>query len=252
MGDARDPAGEGMQRALFLAGLGALYRTSRTEFEALREAGRTAVLEAGGPAAALAAAHGPPRERGLAEGVAEPAVAAWVADGSLPMLSYAGMESITEPAPDHLLSPMIEAMLPDLTLPSPAAVLQARRNGAARLALAKEHGFLTSGDIADLNQSAAKNRAALANRWKREGRVFAVEQRGADLFPAFQLDERGQPREVIARVLAAMGGARGWETALWFTAANPYLDDQRPVDLLAGAPERVVGAAEQAAAEVYF
>lgn len=259
MGDPQNAAGERLEEALLLAGLGALYNTTATEFEKLKEAGRAVAGGAFDPVEALASAYGVQSSETFM-GVADGAVAQLPESDATVGALFAQIEALAARAragaddgpPRDAIAEMIEAMLPDLTLPSPAAVLQARRNSAARLALANEHGFLTSGDIADLNDSSAQNRAALANRWKREGRVFAVEQRGSDLFPAFQLDERGRPREVMARVLAALGGARGWETALWFTAANAYLDGERPVDLLDEAPERLIAAAEREAAEVYF
>lgn len=146
---------------------------------------------------------------------------------------------------------LIEAMTP-AAVPTPAAVLQARRNAAARAALIGELGLLTSGEVADLNESSAGNRAALASRWKREGRVFSVRHHGQDYFPAFQLDAEFRPREVVGRVLRALGAAGGWEIALWFVAANGYLEGRRPVDLLAGEPEEVVRAAEAAAVEAVF
>lgn len=146
---------------------------------------------------------------------------------------------------------MIEAMMPT-TVPTAPAVLQARRNSAARSALIEEFGLLTSADVAEINQSQAENRSALASRWKGEGRIFAVRHGGRDYFPGFQFAGDGKPRPVVAEVLGALGGDRGWETALWFLAANGYLDDRRPVDLLDGDPEAVAEAARHEAAETYF
>lgn len=155
------------------------------------------------------------------------------------------------PEPAVAMPALIDAMTPR-AVPTPAAVLQARRNSAARAALIEELGLLTSGDVADLNESVADNRAALASRWKREGRIFSVRHHGQDYFPAFQLDAEHRPRAVIGRVLEALGGAEGWETALWFVAANGYLGGRRPVDLLESDPDAVVRAAAEEAAEVYF
>jgi hypothetical protein len=157
--------------------------------------------------------------------------------------------------------PSIDALIDAMTprgVPTAPAVLQARRNSAARAALIEELGLLTSAEVAELNRSEAENRAALASRWKREGRIFSVRHHGRDYFPGFQLRTDGPPREVIADVLKALGGGephargRGWETALWFTGANGHLGGRRPVDLLESDPEAVVAAAEHEAAEVYF
>ena len=86
----------------------------------------------------------------------------------------------------------IEAMLPP-GIPSAAALLQAHRNAEAREALLGEFGAITSSGVADLAGSRAKNRAALANRWRKEGRIFAVPHHGQSYFPGFQFGAEGRP-----------------------------------------------------------
>jgi hypothetical protein len=148
---------------------------------------------------------------------------------------------------------LIEAMLPQSSVPSPAAVLQARRNAAARETLLQEFGALTSSDIAELAGSKASNRAALANRWKQEGRIFAVSHGGATYYPGFQFDEEGRPREAVARAISALSGKLSdWGLALWWTGANGFLDGARPVDLLPADPGRVTEAAAREAEDLLF
>jgi len=107
--------------------------------------------------------------------------------------------------------------------------------------------------VAELAGSQAKNRAALANRWKQEGRIFSVQYQGATLFPGFQFDAAGRPRPVIADVIGALGH-RGseWELALWFVAETGWLGGRRPIDLLDSDPEAVRRAASLEAAELVF
>jgi hypothetical protein len=150
------------------------------------------------------------------------------------------------PVPD-----MIESMMPS-RVPTAPMVLQARRNGAARTELMDEFGLLASSEVAEINQSKAENKAALASRWKGEGRIFSVKHDGRDWFPGFQFETSGRPRPIIARVLEALGGSREWETALWFTGASGYLDGDRPVDHLEDDPEAVIRAAAHEAEDVYF
>jgi hypothetical protein len=129
---------------------------------------------------------------------------------------------------------------------SDAEVLQLRQNAEARVQFLNEFRALTSKEVAELAGSRAKNQAALANRWKGEGRIFAVEAGGETLFPAFQFREQdSQPRPEIAKVLTALGASKssGWQTALWFTGRNGWLGGKRPVDLLKSDPEAVVEAA---------
>lgn len=150
-------------------------------------------------------------------------------------------------------SRLIESMMP-AAVPSAPAVLQARRNALAREALFREFGVLTSAEVADLAGSKASNKAALANRWKQEGKIFSVSHQGLDYFPGYQFDEDGKPLPVIAQVLATLGGqSKGWELALWFTAANGWLaEGRRPVDLLRSEPGEVALAAEREAEGLFF
>jgi hypothetical protein len=145
------------------------------------------------------------------------------------------------------LDRLTEVMTPDIPVASPAVVLQARRNAEARAALLLEFGALTASQVAELSGSEAKNRSALAGRWRREGRLVAVEHHGTLYYPAFQFDEDGKPRPVVESVLGHLDDPRmtSWQQALWFTTANGWLDARRPVDLLESEPEAVVAAARE-------
>jgi hypothetical protein len=140
----------------------------------------------------------------------------------------------------------VQEVLKAMGSDSDAEVLQFRRNAEARFQFIEEFQTFTSKEVAGLAGSRANNQAALANRWKGEGRIFAVEWGGKTLFPAFQFrKEDSQPRPEIAKVLAALGASKisGWPTALWFTGRNGWLGGQRPVDRLEIAPDSVVEAA---------
>jgi hypothetical protein len=153
----------------------------------------------------------------------------------------------------HDTERLIEAMLPESPVPTPPAVLQARRNAAAREELIAEFGLLSSAEVAARAGSRAKNKAALANRWKQEGRVFSVPHQGTLHYPAFQFDDEGQPCEAVAGVLKALGTRLSdWGLALWFTGRYGSLGDRRPVDLLMAEPGRVIAAAELKAGPLVF
>ena len=144
---------------------------------------------------------------------------------------------------------LIERMLPDAPVPTPAQALQAQRNSEARWALMQEFGAYTSEEIAE-QRSRAKNRHALANRWRGEGRVFSVDFRGQRLFPGFQLDlETLAPKPVVAEALAALprGEMSEWEVALWWTSPNGWLGGARPVDVMDDDEQAVVEAASHLA-----
>jgi hypothetical protein len=141
---------------------------------------------------------------------------------------------------------LVSAMFTRNTV-SPAAAQQARRNAEARQELIDEFGLFDSDQLAEMAGSKAKNRSATASRWLAERRVFAVEHLGHRYFPAFQFGIDNRPRPVVRRILEVFEphGLQGWELALWFTTASGWLDDQRPVDRLAGTPDDVVMSAER-------
>jgi hypothetical protein len=146
---------------------------------------------------------------------------------------------------------LAEAMTPAVPIAPPPVVLQARRNAEARATLLSEFGALTSAQVAELAGSEAKNTSALAGRWRREGRVIAVDHHGSIYYPGFQFDAEGRPKPVIADILPhlAAPSMTPWQRALWFTTANGWLSGRRPVDVLDDEPEVVVAAARDALRE---
>ncbi len=121
-----------------------------------------------------------------------------------------------------------------------------------RREIMEEFGGLSSRQVAEVAHSTSGNPAALANSWKAARKIFAVDFEGVR-FPAFQFDEQGKTREVIGRVIEAVGDVlSGWDLCLWFCSANGYLDGARPVDLLEDTPDEVVEAARRSVEPVVF
>lgn len=142
-------------------------------------------------------------------------------------------------------------LLQQLPLPVGSSLTQARLEVEAREEALREFGAFTSTEVSRLSGVTDKNPYARAQRWRREGRVFAVDFQGRLIYPAFQFDvDRGEPRPVLQEILAHAGSSLdGWQTAVWFTSPNGWLDDQRPVDLLDSEPESVVEASSHVAEE---
>jgi hypothetical protein len=62
-----------------------------------------------------------------------------------------------------------------------------------------------------------------------------------------------RPRREIAEILKIFGDAKdSWRLAFWFAGLNSFLDDERPRDVLATDPERVIAAAKDEVAELQF
>jgi hypothetical protein len=151
---------------------------------------------------------------------------------------------------------LIERLMPErLDVPTPAVVLQARRNAEARTALLGEFGALRSADVAELAGSRAANRAALANRWRAERRVVAVPVGDELLYPGFQFTPEGRPHPTVGAALAILRSqpsVSNWQATLWFVGANGWLGGRRPVDLLDEDPGAVEDAARREVEEVVF
>lgn len=183
------------------------------------------------------------------------ALAAAEREGSLDAATAATLRALTNLIV-HAREPerLIEALMPaGLEVPTPAAVLQARRNAEARTALLDEFGALRSHEVAELAGSRASNRAALANRWRAEQRVVAVPVGDELLYPGFQFTEEGRPHPTVASAIGALRSdptVSDWQAALWFAGANGWLGGRRPVDLLDDEPQAVIDAARREAEEL--
>lgn len=144
---------------------------------------------------------------------------------------------------------LVDALMPEsIAVPTPAAVLQARRNAEARSALLDEFGALRSHEVADLAESRASNRAALANRWRAENRLVAVPVRDELLYPGFQFNAEGKPKPVIGPTIGWLRSdphITDWQVALWFVTPTSWLGGRRPVDILDEQPDAIIDAARR-------
>ena len=119
------------------------------------------------------------------ERVREGQPVAWVR-----LVHAAGPEAETAPSSDLQMNQLVRTISLNQDMPSALEVLQARRNAEARLLLLQEFGGLTSSEVADLVGSEGRNRASLAHRWRKKGRLLGIPYKGAVLYPAFQFHRR--------------------------------------------------------------
>ena len=92
----------------------------------------------------------------------------------------------------------------------------------------------------------AKDIQGPSTKWKREGRIFAIQDDGKDLFPAFQFAD-GQPLPIIKKILEALPEDMSpWQTAFWFESGNGWLGGEVPQECLKNESD-LIDAAEQLA-----
>ena len=130
-------------------------------------------------------------------------------------------------------------------------MLQLRRQAAARESFLRDVGLLDSSEVGELLGSEARNRSAMASRLKREGKLFAVTFRGADLYPAAQIVD-GEPSSAIPEILEVFTCDSPWTVAVWLNAPSGWLDGEKPIELLATDPDRVVRAAHKSTEALRF
>lgn len=132
------------------------------------------------------------------------------------------------------------------TEPAVARAVQAERNLYDRINA--EFGLLTSAEAGRRLGSRSTAPRNLAATTRRSGALVAVTRGHQTLYPGFQFGADGRPLPVV-RALRDLAAECGWsENGLvqWLCAPTTYLDGLRPVDLLAGEPDRVVDAAQRA------
>jgi hypothetical protein len=150
------------------------------------------------------------------------------------------------------LEKLVDALVPAVSPPD-HLLAEARMNAEARTAVLASAEWINAARLSEIAGFTGQNASAQPNKWKREGRIFALRHGGTDLYPAYALDARARYRPVpgLAPVLKVFGDALdAWDIAIWFASANGFLGGAVPKDLLASAPERVLAAAEDEIAGV--
>lgn len=141
---------------------------------------------------------------------------------------------------ERLLDALLEGVVPrapDIKL--------VRMEANAIKAILEHCVWLTAQQIGELGRFSKSNLAAPANRWKNERKLFAVEYDGQGRFPRYALDENYRPLPAMETVLRILGMISNWRIAAWFESSNAWLDNRRPREVLATAPEDVIEAAKQ-------
>lgn len=145
-----------------------------------------------------------------------------------------------------VLARAIAGLMPAEPVLAPPLVAQAGRNARARAELLSDTPMLSAAEVAERAGSRARNRAALAARWRAEGRIFGLPVGARILFPAFQFGPEGRPLPALADVIAETVRRLGmgpWALALWLRGPSSALDGRSPLELLGSEPERVRAAA---------
>jgi hypothetical protein len=95
------------------------------------------------------------------------------------------------------------------------------------------------------------NPSAQPNRWKRDGKVFALRRGKTDVYPAYAFGDDFRPLPAMKDVLCVFKDKKtDLKIAAWFASVNSWLRDQRPLDVIGTNPEAVINAAKAEVAPI--
>ena len=119
-----------------------------------------------------------------------------------------------------------------------------RKNAELRATYLRTTELYTAEDIWEQAAKKPTNPSEPSAKWKREGRIFPIQDGEKELFPAFQFAD-GQPLPIIKKILKVLPEDMSpWQTAFWFEAENGWLGGEIPQEYLENESE-VIDAAEQ-------
>ena len=107
------------------------------------------------------------------------------------------------------------------------SVMLAQKSAKALEEVLENSEWLTAEKISERGKFSPSNLAAPANRWKLEGKIFAIPYQGKDRFPRYGLDEGFRPIPILESVLKLLGPVSPWRIAVWFESTNAWLDNRR-------------------------
>jgi hypothetical protein len=95
------------------------------------------------------------------------------------------------------------------------------------------------------------NPGAAANRWKKNGQLFAIRRDGKDMYPRYALADDFTPLPGIRDILLAFKGWDSLRIAGWFESTSSFLGGKRPRELVMRDPQKVLLAANDAVMQLH-
>jgi hypothetical protein len=148
---------------------------------------------------------------------------------------------------EHRITQLLQAIAPH----DPLADVQlkvAEATVALRTEFLDEVPVLTSAEVHANAGFPRGNASQTVHRWRKGGKIFAINHGGRDLYPAFQFGQDGRPLPTITELLKILRRdpeRTDWDNALWFAGESGWLDGKAPKDCLQSDPQAVKRAAEQ-------
>src|SRR5690606_28983266 len=148
---------------------------------------------------------------------------------------------------DDLLRALMAA---NVSLTPPASLAQAQRLAAHRDALLATPTFSYEALRQVRGDRAESTTRTWVARRRETNHIFTISHKGRTLVPAFQFDDRGEPREELRPILSTLikAGITGWPLWPWLTSPTSLLSGEIPEQVARSAPARALRAAQRFAA----
>jgi hypothetical protein len=146
---------------------------------------------------------------------------------------------------------VLRGVLDKIIETTPLRALDAERSALEQRAIAAVFSgaeWLTAEQVGRLRDPGAKNPHGAVNRWRTEGKLFALPKGGVLYYPRYAFDEVMEPRPVLAQVIALLHHYSPYRVASWFESTNGHLGGRRPREALAADAQAVIAAARAHAA----
>ena len=166
----------------------------------------------------------------------------WAEKSSLPMADRVDLTQRVRQRAHDAETEALQAMVDTTPVRRPTPDL-ADLERKAIVAILEGTVGLTANEVGIRHNPDSTNPNAAISRWKKEGKVFAIERAGQTLYPQYIFDELWNPRPVVATILKVFDGYSPFRIAAWFESTNGMLNSQRPREIIASNPEAVVEAA---------
>ncbi|MBS0342137.1 MAG: hypothetical protein JSS56_16580 [Proteobacteria bacterium] len=130
---------------------------------------------------------------------------------------------------------------------TPVDMQRARLQAVAKRAVLEGSEWLTAPQIGELAKLGTANPVGTVSRWKAQKRIFSIRRFEREYYPRYGLGDDFHPLPALKEAIHVLDGWGGERLAAWFESRSGFLGGQRPREILALEPTKVLSAARDAA-----
>lgn len=140
------------------------------------------------------------------------------------------------------LEKLVDMFVGDVEI-TPVDMQLPRLQAAAKRAVLEGSEWLTAPQIGELAKLGTANPVGTVSRWKAQKRIFSIRRSDREYYPRYGLGEDFHPLPALKEAIRLLEGWSGERLAAWFESRSGFLGGQRPREILATEPAKVLSAA---------